>query len=118
MPPAPPPLASPPHAVPPADDNDAGSRAGRTLAVTSIGVFVVFLDATIVNVAFEAMGRSFQSTTASLAWVLNTYSLIFAALLVPAGRLADQYGRKRVFQIGLVGFAATSVVCGLAPTIE
>ncbi|KLL11190.1 hypothetical protein BL254_09185 [Protofrankia sp. BMG5.30] len=82
--------------------------------MSSIGVFVVFLDATIVNVAFESITRSFHTTTAGLAWVLNAYALVLTALLVLAGRLADQFGRKRLFQIGLIGFAVTSAACGLA----
>ncbi|CAM5230366.1 MFS transporter OS=Streptomyces antimycoticus OX=68175 GN=SSPO_053350 PE=4 SV=1 [Streptomyces antimycoticus] len=48
-------------------------------------------------------------------WVLNAYTLVFAAFLIPAGQLADAYGRKRLFQIGLVGFALSSALCGLAP---
>ncbi len=89
-------------------------RARVVLAVTSIGVFVVFLDATIVNVAFESITRSFHTTTAGLSWVLNAYALVLTALLVPAGRLVDQFGRRRLFQIGLIGFAVTSAGCGLA----
>lgn len=85
------------------------------LAITSLGVFIVFLDTTIVNVAFDTISRDFATSTSGLAWVLNAYSLVFAALLVPAGRLADQFGRKRLFTIGLIGFAVTSAACGLAP---
>ncbi|HEX6444369.1 MAG TPA: MFS transporter [Streptosporangiales bacterium] len=82
-----------------------------------MGVFIVFLDTTIVNVAFATIGRALHASTAELAWALNAYSLLFAAVLVPAGRLADAYGRKRVFQLGLVGFGAASAVCGLAPDL-
>ncbi|HJP79591.1 MAG TPA: MFS transporter [Pseudonocardiaceae bacterium] len=85
------------------------------LALGSLGVFVVFLDTTIVNIAFPTISRSFHTTTGGLAWVLNAYSLVFAAMLIPAGRLADRYGRKRTFLIGLVGFAAMSALCGIAP---
>lgn len=77
---------------------------------------MVFLDTTIVNVAFETISRSFHTTTDHLAWVLNAYSLVFAAMLIPAGRLADRYGRKRIFLIGISGFALTSALCGLAPS--
>ncbi|MET8560897.1 MFS transporter [Streptomyces flaveolus] len=90
-------------------------RAGFTLALGSLGIFVVFLDTTIVNVAFQAITRSLHSTADQLAWVLNAYSLVFAAALIPAGRLADRYGRKRLFLIGSAGFAVTSTLCGLAP---
>ena len=91
-------------------------RALRVLALSSLGVFVVFLDTTIVNVAFETISRGFHTTTGHLAWVLNAYSLVFAAVLIPAGRLADRYGRKRVFLIGITGFAVTSALCGAAPS--
>ncbi len=84
------------------------------LAVTSLAVFIVFLDTTIVNVAFDTISHDFRTTARGLAWVLNAYSLVFAALLVPAGRLADQFGRRRLFVAGLAGFAVTSAACGLA----
>jgi EmrB/QacA subfamily drug resistance transporter len=90
-------------------------HALEVLALGSLGAFVVFLDTTIVNIAFQTISRSFQTTTGHLAWVLNAYSLVFAALLIPAGRLADRYGRKRVFLIGITGFAVMSALCGLAP---
>jgi EmrB/QacA subfamily drug resistance transporter len=92
-------------------------RSLQILALGSLGSFVVFLDTTIVNIAFKTISASFDTTTAHLAWVLNAYSLVFAAMLIPAGRLADRYGRKRIFLIGLVGFAVMSGLCGLAPDI-
>lgn len=98
-------------------DSSSERRAGRILALTSVGVFIVFLDTTIVNVAFATVGRALHAGTAELAWALNAYSLVFAAVLVPAGRLADAYGRKRVFQLGLLGFAAASALCGVAPDV-
>lgn len=90
-------------------------HAIRTLALASLGAFVVFLDTTIVNVAFESISHSFHTSTDRLAWVLNAYSLVFAAALIPAGRLADRYGRKRLFLVGMSGFALMSALCGLAP---
>jgi len=90
----------------------------KILTLGSLGVFVVFLDTTIVNIAFPTISRSFQTTSGHLAWVLNAYSLVFAAVLIPAGRLADRYGRKRIFMIGLAGFAAMSALCGLAPNVD
>src|ERR1700744_1174375 len=90
-------------------------RAGRVLAPGSVAAFAVFLATTIVNVAFETISRSFGTTTGHLSWVLNAYSLVFAAMLIPAGRLADRYGRKRLFLIGLGGFAVFSALCGAAP---
>ncbi len=93
-------------------------HAWRVLSVAAAGVFVVFLDATVVNIAFPALSQSFPSVSrAGLSWVLNAYAVVFGALLVTAGRLADDRGRKRVFLAGLVGFAAASALCGLAPTV-
>ena len=96
---------------------DAGEAPGRarSFALGSVAAFAVFLDTTIVNVAFETISRSFGTTTGHLSWVLNSYSLVFAAVLIPSGRLADRYGRKRLFLTGLTGFAVFSALCGAAP---
>jgi len=107
------PAADPPPARP--GEPAAGKRAARVLALGSLSVFVVFLDTTVVNVAFETISRSFGTTAGHLSWVLNAYNLVFAAVLIPAGRLADRYGRKRLFLAGLGGFAAFSALCGAAP---
>jgi EmrB/QacA subfamily drug resistance transporter len=96
-------------------DGPSSRHATRVLALGSLGVFVVFMDTTVVNVAFETISRSFGTTAGHLSWILNAYSLAFAAVLIPAGRLADRYGRKRMFMIGLAGFAAFSAACGTAP---
>ena len=101
-----------------AQDADARRHALRVLALSSLGTFVVFLDTTIVNVAFETMSHSLHATADHLSWVLNVYSLVFAATLIPAGRLADLYGRKRVFLTGITGFAVKSAMCGLAPNVD
>lgn len=86
------------------------------LLATSLGIFMSSLDATIVNVAFPEISRSFpDATRATLSWVLNGYTIAFAALLIVAGRVADRYGRKRVFLSGLFLFTAASMLCGLAP---
>ncbi len=88
------------------------ARARQTLLVTSLGAFMAFLDATIVNIAFPDLRTSFPAASlADLSWVLNAYSIVFAALLVPAGRLADLYGRRRLFVWGLVVFGAASLLC-------
>ncbi|GAC1441582.1 MAG: hypothetical protein NVSMB55_09800 [Mycobacteriales bacterium] len=88
------------------------------LAVSAAAVYVVFLDATIVNIAFPAISASFPTVTrGALSWILNAYAVVFGALLVTAGGLADDRGRKRVFLTGLVVFAAASALCGLAPSV-
>jgi EmrB/QacA subfamily drug resistance transporter len=93
------------------------TRRWKVLAVTSVAVFMSFLDVTIVNVAFPDIERDFAGASrADLSWVLNAYNIVFAALLVPAGRLADLLGRRRLFLAGVVGFLAASMLCGLAPS--
>lgn len=84
--------------------------------VTGLAVFMGFLDTTIVNIAFPAIQRSFQQVDrAELSWVLNAYNVLFAALLVPAGRLADRLGRRRCFFTGLAIFVLASALCAIAP---
>lgn len=89
------------------------------LAVTATAVFMAFLDTTIVNIAFPSIQSAFDDADlAELSWVLNAYNVTFAALLVPAGRLADLLGRRRLFTIGLLAFVAASALCGAAPSVE
>jgi EmrB/QacA subfamily drug resistance transporter len=91
--------------------------AWRTLALTSVAVFAVSLDSTVLFVAFPSIRKTFADVSASqLSWVLNAYTIVFGSLLVPAGRFADKVGRKRIFLWGLGLFTAASAVCGLAPT--
>src|ERR1700741_4470394 len=74
----------------------------RLFSMISIGVFASLLDLFIVNIAFPDLQRDFTGTDLStLSWVLNGSAIVFAALLVPAGRLVDLYGRKRGFVLGL-----------------
>jgi EmrB/QacA subfamily drug resistance transporter len=91
----------------------------KILLVTSVAVFMGFLDVTIVNIAFPDIEASFPGTSlAGLSWLLNAYNIVFAALLVPAGRLSDRVGRRRMFFVGVSTFLAASFVCGLAPSVE
>jgi len=86
------------------------------LATTSTAVFAVFLDTTILFVAFPSIGADFPDVSASsLSWVLNAYTIVFAALLIPAGRLADRLGRRKVFLAAVVLFTVASMLCGIAP---
>jgi EmrB/QacA subfamily drug resistance transporter len=94
-------------------------RRWKVLAVTAAAIFMAFIDVTIVNVAFPSIERAFPETSvAGLSWVLNAYNIVFAALLVPAGRLADLLGRRRVFFLGLWVFLGASALCGFAPSAE
>jgi EmrB/QacA subfamily drug resistance transporter len=85
-----------------------------TFRIASIAVFLVSLDATVLYAAFPALRQAFPgSTPADLSWVLNAYTVVYAALLVPAGRIADLRGRKRMFLVGLSLFLVASLACGL-----
>ena len=78
------------------------ARPWRVLVIATAGAFLANLDLFVVNIAFPAIGRDFPSASLSgLQWVLSAYAIVFAALLVPAGRLADLMGRKRLFLAGL-----------------
>jgi EmrB/QacA subfamily drug resistance transporter len=91
----------------------------RVLIVVSAAVFMASLDLFIVNIAFPAIEKDFGGTSlGSLSWILNAYAIVFAALLVPAGRTADRLGRKRSFVAGLVLFTAASALCAAAPSVE
>src|SRR6478609_728992 len=103
----------------PPTDRSADRHASRTLAIAGLGVLVTFLDTTVLFVAFPDISRTFSSASpASLSWVLNAYTIVFAALLVPAGKLADRIGHKRTFLTGAALFTLASAACALAPTVE
>jgi EmrB/QacA subfamily drug resistance transporter len=92
--------------------------AWRTFRLTSVAAFLVALDATALVAAYAALRAEFGSVSpAWLSWTLNAYTIVYAALLVPAGRLADLRGRKRVFLWGLTLFTLASVLCALAPGV-
>ncbi len=99
----------------------AGARAegGRgVLAVSCLAVFMSSLNITALYVAFADIGRGFAGASMSdLSWVLNAYTIVFSALLVPAGRVADRLGHKRAFLAGLGAFCAASALCGAAPSV-
>ena len=119
-----PPGGRPPQ-TPPANRQRPARRAETTrppagnapavLVVALLGFFMISLDATAVNVALPAMGRTFGATTAGLQWVVDGYTVPFAALLISAGAVSDRAGAKRVFGCGLAVFTAASAACGLAP---
>jgi EmrB/QacA subfamily drug resistance transporter len=93
------------------------SAAGRgTLLATVLGSALVFLDGTVVGIALPAIAGDLGATSAGLQWTVNGYALTLAALLLLGGSLGDRFGRRRVFLIGTVAFAAASVLCALAPT--
>src|SRR6201995_5579002 len=86
--------------------------------VVCTGVFMSSLDLFIVNIAFPSISKHFGGASlGSLSWILSAYAIVFAALLVPAGRWADAVGRKRAFLLGLGISVAASAACALAPSV-
>ncbi|MGH8996115.1 MAG: MFS transporter, partial [Acidimicrobiales bacterium] len=103
-----------------AEPASAGSHRTATIVVIlSLGLFMSSLDLFIVNLAFPYIAHDYPGTSLGmLSWVLNAYTIVFAAILVPAGRWADRIGRRRVFDAGLVVFGLGSLLCGLAPGVD
>ncbi|OWT71516.1 MULTISPECIES: MFS transporter [unclassified Achromobacter] len=91
---------------------------GRTavLLVGALGCAMTVLDTNVVGIVLPTIARDLNASFADIEWVISTYVLCFSALLLPAGSIADRYGRKRVFLCGIVLFALASCACGLAPT--
>ncbi|MGH9294354.1 MAG: MFS transporter, partial [Acidimicrobiales bacterium] len=87
-------------------------RKWWTLGAVCIGIFMLLLDLTIVNVALPNIQHDFHASLSDLQWVIDAYALTLAALLLMAGSLADLWGRRRVFAVGIVVFTAGSALCG------
>lgn len=111
---------------PAADEHPSTSPSGevspeaatRTTALLCVAAFMTMLDLFIVNVAFESIGETYAgSSLAGLSWVLNAYIVVYAACLIPAGNLADRYGRKQGFLVGLGLFTIASLGCAVAPSL-
>src|SRR5215468_3517198 len=103
-----------------ASSTEAGLRlrsaSGRwVLFATVLGTTMAAIDATVVGIALPAIGKDFHASLADLQWVVTAYTLTLAGLLLVAGALGDRYGRKLVFQIGVVWFALASLLCLAAP---
>ena len=104
-----------------AADPAPGARHGRrwqVLGVIAIAQLMVVLDATIVNIALPSAQHALGFSNGDRQWIVTAYSLAFGSLLLLGGRLADLIGRKTVFLVGLVGFAAASALGGAAPNFE
>src|SRR5215831_16508905 len=93
-----------------ADEN----RKWWTLAAVSFGLFMIMLDNTIVNVALPTLQKSLHLTISQLEWVVAGYALTFGAFMLTGGKLADLFGRRLIFVVGLVVFTLSSLACGLA----
>ena len=88
-----------------------------TLIAVALATFMTYLDNNVVNVALPDIQRDLHLTTSGLEWVVSAYILVFASLLLAGGRLADVFGRKRLFQVGLVIFTASSLAAGLSGSV-
>ncbi|HVT70817.1 MAG TPA: MFS transporter [Trebonia sp.] len=104
--------------APAAAGQRSGSRSGAAVLIAaSLGFGMIQLDVTVVNVAVKQIGAAFRGGVPELQWVVSSYTLMFAALILVAGALADRFGARRVFGIGFVIFVLASMACGLAPGI-
>lgn len=116
--------AGPVEAAPPAAATGGPAAAGSTAPwpvvwVASVAVFLVSLDSTMLFAAFGALRAAFVDVSAAeLSWVLNAYTVVFAAMLVPAGGAADRWGRRRIFLAGVAVFLIGSAACGVAGSVE
>src|SRR5579875_1994970 len=91
------------------------NRKWWTLLAVCFGLFMIMLDNTVVNVALPTMEKDLGVSLSSLEWIVTAYALTFAALMITGGKLADMYGRRRIFVVGLAIFTLSSLACGLAP---
>lgn len=91
-------------------------RKRLTIVATILGSTIVFLDGTVVNVALPALSRDLGAGLAEQQWVVESFLLALVALMLVGGALGDQFGRRRMFVIGLIGFGVTSIACAVAPT--
>jgi EmrB/QacA subfamily drug resistance transporter len=96
--------------------SDDRRRKRFTMIATILGSTIVFLDATVVNVALPAISDDLNAGLADQQWVVEAYALATVSLLLVGGALGDQFGRRRLFTLGLIGFGITSVLCALAPS--
>src|ERR1700681_4807931 len=88
------------------------------LAATIIGSSMAFIDSTVVNVALPALQSSFHATVVNMQWVVESYGLFLAALILVGGSVGDLFGRRLMFLLGVMIFAVASVACGLASNIN
>src|SRR6187401_1636191 len=96
---------------------EASGGAWKTLACVVTGVFMVILDTTVVNVAFPTLQREYRASLHSAQWIVSLYVLVLGIVTPVAGYLADRFGLKRMFILGLGLFTAGSAACGVAPTL-
>src|SRR5438093_9117408 len=94
---------------------NARTNPWLVLVVLTTGFFMILLDTTIVNVAIPAMSKGLNAPFDEILWVLNGYILVYAVLLITAGRLGDLFGQRNMLALGLAIFTLASALCGLSP---
>ncbi len=99
-------------------EHPAATNGRWILAATILGSSMAFIDGTVVNVALPALQSALHATLADVQWVVESYALFLAALLLIGGSLGDMYGRRKIFAAGVVLFSVASAWCGLAPNIR
>jgi EmrB/QacA subfamily drug resistance transporter len=104
------------------DERSPGLRMGEprgrwVLLAAVLGSGIAFLDATVVNIALPALGKDLDASLGGLQWTVNAYTLTLASFILLGGSLGDRFGRRRIFLVGVVWFAAASLLCGLAPDV-
>ena len=115
-------MAKPPcdeAAILAASSNSSPNRCGPwVLAATILGSSMAFIDGTVVNVALPALQTALGATVSEVQWVVESYALFLAALLLPGGSLGDLYGRRKIFTLGVICFALASAWCGFSPNVQ
>ncbi|HIH2642578.1 TPA: MFS transporter, partial [Burkholderia cenocepacia] len=96
----------------------AVKRRGVTLLTLCLAVLVAQVDTAVVNLATRAIGAYFHAGVGALQWVVDSYNLTYAVLLLTGGLLADLYGRRRIFMAGTAVFTLASLLCALAPSVS
>jgi MFS family permease len=90
---------------------------GLILLTMSLGVLIAQIDTSVVNLAIKQIGTDFEAGVTALQWIVDAYNLVYASLLLSAGTLADLYGRRLIFALGIALFTLGTLVCGLAPDV-
>ena len=96
---------------------DARPARGLILLTMSLGVLIAQIDTSVVNLAVKPIGTSLKASVTELQWIVDVYNFVYASLLLTSGTLADLYGRRRIFALGIALFTLGTVVCGLAPDV-
>ena len=101
-----------------ATSTEATRHRWLVLAICTMSLFLVGLDATIVNIALPTIRTDLNASVSQLQWVIDAYAIVLASLLILGGSTGDRLGRARTFKVGLTLFGLGSLLCSMAPTIE